>query len=187
MHYILFDICIRFPTNCHLFLSAFQCDFLRQQFHIYLMRNGRINVCGITATNVDYVASAIRDAVEARRLPQQIVSIIPELTNILYRNLSSLVENILHKQQIDAILIILYLLKWNAFPGYSVQWNSKQNLLRGVRVPFELLVFGWLVLLCDCINLLRQEQFYTLRSEVDQQLQQPSRASFSRSMSFFFC
>lgn len=54
---------------CYTGLEPFQCDFLRQQYHIYVMRNGRINVCGITSTNVDNVVSAIHDAVEARHVP----------------------------------------------------------------------------------------------------------------------
>lgn len=39
-----------------------QCDLLKQK-HIYLLRNGRINLCGLNHNNIDYVAGAIDDVV----------------------------------------------------------------------------------------------------------------------------
>lgn len=36
---------------------------LLDQFHIYLLRSGRINICGLTEYNLDYVAKAIHEAV----------------------------------------------------------------------------------------------------------------------------
>jgi len=44
-------------------LSAEQVEFLRNQYHIYMLRSGRINMCGLTNANLDYVAAAIHDAV----------------------------------------------------------------------------------------------------------------------------
>jgi len=44
-------------------LSADQADFLRVNFHIYLLKSGRINICGLTQANLDYVAKAINEAV----------------------------------------------------------------------------------------------------------------------------
>lgn len=38
-------------------------DYLRSQYHIYMLKSGRINICGLTTTNLDYVANAIHDAV----------------------------------------------------------------------------------------------------------------------------
>ena len=32
--------------------------------HIYLTKNGRISICGLTTKNVDYVANAIKDVVD---------------------------------------------------------------------------------------------------------------------------
>ena len=34
-----------------------------KKYHIYLLSSGRINVCGLTPSNLDYVAEAIHDAV----------------------------------------------------------------------------------------------------------------------------
>ncbi|KAM7437581.1 Golgi Transport [Porites harrisoni] len=44
-------------------LSVKQVEFLASKYHIYLLNSGRINICGITSANVDYVAKAIYDAV----------------------------------------------------------------------------------------------------------------------------
>ena len=44
-------------------LTAKQVDHLTRKFHIYLLKNGRINMCSINPTNCDYVAQAIHDAV----------------------------------------------------------------------------------------------------------------------------
>jgi aspartate aminotransferase len=44
-------------------LSAKQAEFLIKERHIYLLRDGRINMCGVTTKNVDYVATSIREAV----------------------------------------------------------------------------------------------------------------------------
>ena len=38
-------------------------DFLKEKYHIYGMRSGRINMCAITTKNCDYVANAIHEAV----------------------------------------------------------------------------------------------------------------------------
>jgi aspartate aminotransferase, cytoplasmic len=40
-----------------------QVKFIVEEYHIYIMRDGRINVCGITTSNADYVATAIHEAV----------------------------------------------------------------------------------------------------------------------------
>jgi len=31
---------------------------------IYMTKNGRISICGVTTKNVDYIASSIKDVVE---------------------------------------------------------------------------------------------------------------------------
>ena len=43
--------------------SAEQAKFMADKYHIYLMSSGRINMCGVTTKNIDYVAEAINDAV----------------------------------------------------------------------------------------------------------------------------
>ena len=43
--------------------TAAQCKYLIEQYHIYLLKSGRVNMCALTTKNVDYVASAIHDAV----------------------------------------------------------------------------------------------------------------------------
>ncbi|XP_047478353.1 aspartate aminotransferase, cytoplasmic-like [Penaeus chinensis] len=44
-------------------LSAEQSKYLAEKYHIYLLSSGRINMCGLTTGNIDYVAEAINDAV----------------------------------------------------------------------------------------------------------------------------
>ena len=40
-----------------------QAAFLVKERHIYVLSDGRINMCGVTTKNVDYVAASIREAV----------------------------------------------------------------------------------------------------------------------------
>jgi len=44
-------------------LSQEMCIFLKQEKHLYLLKSGRISMCGLTSKNVDYVAKAINEAV----------------------------------------------------------------------------------------------------------------------------
>lgn len=44
-------------------LSLEMCEFLLKEKHIYLLRSGRISMCGVTPGNIDYVASSINEAV----------------------------------------------------------------------------------------------------------------------------
>lgn len=47
-----------------LFLStAKHVETLVEKFHIYLLKSGRINMCGLTSKNLDYVAQSIHDTV----------------------------------------------------------------------------------------------------------------------------
>ena len=46
-------------------MSEAQVGQLREKFHIYLTKDGRISMAGITSANVDYVASAIHAVCEA--------------------------------------------------------------------------------------------------------------------------
>lgn len=48
---------------CFTGLTERQCNHLIREYHIYLLRDGRINVSALTVANVDYVASAIYDVV----------------------------------------------------------------------------------------------------------------------------
>merc|ERR1719150_2870105 len=45
-------------------LSQEECIFLKEEKHLYLLKSGRISMCGVTSSNVDYVAKAIHDAVK---------------------------------------------------------------------------------------------------------------------------
>ena len=36
-----------------------QSEQMLKRFHIYIMKSGRINMCGLTTSNIDYVAKAI--------------------------------------------------------------------------------------------------------------------------------
>lgn len=44
-------------------LSQEQCVFLKEEKHLYLLKSGRISMCGVTPGNIDYVAQAIHEAV----------------------------------------------------------------------------------------------------------------------------
>ncbi|USP74748.1 Zn(II)2Cys6 transcription factor [Curvularia clavata] len=44
---------------CFLPLSPQQCERLAAEFHIHMLRNGRINVAGLNRSNMDHVASAL--------------------------------------------------------------------------------------------------------------------------------
>jgi len=44
-------------------LNKKQCEHLVNHYHIYLLNSGRINMCGLTTGNVEYVAKAINDVV----------------------------------------------------------------------------------------------------------------------------
>ena len=48
--------------------SASQVDIMTSKFHIYLLKNGRINMCALTTSNIDYVAQAIHAAVMEAKL-----------------------------------------------------------------------------------------------------------------------
>jgi aspartate aminotransferase len=44
-------------------IIARQVKYLLEKYHIYTMGNGRINMCIINPSNVEYVAKGIDDAV----------------------------------------------------------------------------------------------------------------------------
>jgi len=44
-------------------LSPAQSEWLIKEKHIYLLKSGRISMCGVTPANIDYVASSIHQAV----------------------------------------------------------------------------------------------------------------------------
>lgn len=44
-------------------MSKPQCEVLIDKWHIYLIKNGRISMAGVTTKNVEYLANAIKDAV----------------------------------------------------------------------------------------------------------------------------
>ncbi|KAK2817463.1 hypothetical protein Q5P01_025654 [Channa striata] len=44
-------------------LNPKQVEYLSKEKHVYLMASGRINMCGLTTKNIDYVAQSIHEAV----------------------------------------------------------------------------------------------------------------------------
>jgi len=44
-------------------LTPEMCEYLKAEKHLYLLKSGRISMCGVTPGNLDYVAQAIYDAV----------------------------------------------------------------------------------------------------------------------------
>ena len=45
-------------------LTVKQSETMVKKHSIYMTKNGRISVCGITTKNVDYIANCIKDVVE---------------------------------------------------------------------------------------------------------------------------
>lgn len=43
-------------------ISASHVEYLRKKYHIYMLRSGRINICGLNFNNINYVCEAITDA-----------------------------------------------------------------------------------------------------------------------------
>lgn len=43
--------------------AAKQVEYMIAEKHVYLMASGRINMCGLTTSNIDYIAQSIHDAV----------------------------------------------------------------------------------------------------------------------------
>ncbi|XP_060565996.1 aspartate aminotransferase, cytoplasmic-like [Ruditapes philippinarum] len=48
-------------------LNEQQCEKLKKDYHIYIMKSGRINMCGLTPTNMDYVVNAIFTVVSGKQ------------------------------------------------------------------------------------------------------------------------
>lgn len=46
---------------CYTGLTEAQVDRLTNEFHIYLTKNGRISIAGVTSQNVDYLAAAMHE------------------------------------------------------------------------------------------------------------------------------
>mmetsp|Transcript_25339 Transcript_25339/g.58352 ORF Transcript_25339/g.58352 Transcript_25339/m.58352 type:complete len:423 (+) Transcript_25339:13-1281(+) len=46
---------------CFTGLTASQCERMISEFHVYLTKNGRISMAGVTSGNVEYVANAIHE------------------------------------------------------------------------------------------------------------------------------
>jgi len=44
-------------------LTPEMCNFLKDEKHIYLLKSGRISMCGVTSGNIDYLAEAMNEAV----------------------------------------------------------------------------------------------------------------------------
>jgi len=44
-------------------LNPTQCQFMVHEKHIYLLKSGRISMCGVTPDNIDYVAASINEAI----------------------------------------------------------------------------------------------------------------------------
>jgi aspartate/tyrosine/aromatic aminotransferase len=45
------------------FVTERQCQYLIREYHVYILKDGRINVAAITLNNIDYIANAIFDVV----------------------------------------------------------------------------------------------------------------------------
>jgi aspartate/tyrosine/aromatic aminotransferase len=52
-------------------LTPEQCDIVINKHHVYLLRNGRISMCGVTTKNVEHLAKAIADAIASTAAKKQ--------------------------------------------------------------------------------------------------------------------
>jgi len=48
-------------------LTPEEVDELREKYHIYMTRNGRISVAGVNDTNIDYLAQGIHAVTSKRK------------------------------------------------------------------------------------------------------------------------
>lgn len=62
-YYLRLSIQLDNPFSLFFFCLARQVEHLVNKHHIYLLKSGRINMCGLTTKNLDYVAKAIHEAV----------------------------------------------------------------------------------------------------------------------------
>nr|QFR39792.1 cytoplasmic aspartate aminotransferase [Azumapecten farreri] len=56
-------------------LTEAQVDVLQSRYHIYMLKSGRINMCGLTSNNIDYVADAIHAVVSGDTSQQKQASL----------------------------------------------------------------------------------------------------------------
>jgi aspartate/tyrosine/aromatic aminotransferase len=45
-------------------LTVEQSEAMVEKYHIYMTKNGRISICGLTRSNIPYVAKAMKDVLE---------------------------------------------------------------------------------------------------------------------------
>lgn len=50
----------------HVTFAAEQVDFINEKYHIYMLKNGRVNMCGLTVPTVEHLATAMHDAVTTK-------------------------------------------------------------------------------------------------------------------------
>jgi aspartate aminotransferase len=48
--------------SCH---AEAQVDILVREYHIYLLKTGRVSLCGLNDSNLEYVADAIAETIAA--------------------------------------------------------------------------------------------------------------------------
>ena len=46
-------------------LAEAQAEYLLSRHHVYLMKSGRISLCGLNPSNIQYFVEAVKDAVTA--------------------------------------------------------------------------------------------------------------------------
>jgi len=65
-------------------LNQQQCEYLIKEKHIYLLKSGRISMCGVTPGNIDYVAESIHEAVTKIKPPSVKVVVTGAAGQIAY-------------------------------------------------------------------------------------------------------
>eukprot|EP00088_Acartia_fossae_P007121 TRINITY_DN1330_c0_g1_i15.p1 TRINITY_DN1330_c0_g1~~TRINITY_DN1330_c0_g1_i15.p1 ORF type:complete len:1382 (-),score=561.93 TRINITY_DN1330_c0_g1_i15:398-4543(-) len=98
-------------------LSVEQSTFLLNEKHIYLLKSGRISMCGVTPGNIDYVAESIHEAVTKIQSPAPKASLAPS-----------------YKKPVKTVLVtgaagqIAYSLIYQIASGYVFGYDQPVNL-----------------------------------------------------------
>lgn len=46
-----------------LYTIAMQVEMIASKYHIFMLKNGRMSMCGLNSKNIDYVADAMKEAI----------------------------------------------------------------------------------------------------------------------------
>ena len=123
-------------------LSVEQSMFLVKEKHIYLLKCGRISMCGVTPGNIDYVAESINEAVT------KIKSVAPSMpaANVNFSNLKPTISVVVT----GAAGQIAYSLIYQIVSGYVFGYDQPINLHLLDIAPMMGVLNGVVMEIRDC-------------------------------------